>query len=173
MKDRTKGAVWWVLTPVGFYQSLSLCKVTDPDASWPLLAKLFLSSGLFCVSLNTEIKCWKKNITNINILILTVQLIACDWQIAVQTLWRATSETVQKHAGINPKQASTRAVATSSGSRVWTRTCRTLVTSRAPVNAIIPSSVLLVWTWINMTEHLMPRVIAQCFNRGNTSTKRK
>ncbi len=80
---------------------------------------------------------------------------------------------VQKHAGINPKQASTRAAATSSGSRVWTGTCRTLVTSRARVNAIIPSSVLLVLTWINMTEHLMPHVITQCFNRGNTSTKRK
>ncbi len=49
----------------------------------------------------------------------------------------------------------------SSGSRVWAVTRRRLEQSGARVNAIIPSSVLLVLTRINMTEHLMPHVIAQ------------
>ncbi len=62
---------------------------------------------------------------------------------------------IQKSAGINPTQALTRAAAISSCSRVWA------VTHRARVNAIILSSVLLVLTRINMTEHLMPHVNTQ------------
>ncbi len=65
----------------------------------------------------------------------------------------------------------TRAAAISSGSRVWAVTRRRLVQSWARVNAIIPSTLLLVLMRINMTEHLMPHVIAQCFNRGKPSAK--
>ncbi len=70
---------------------------------------------------------------------------------ALESRW-----TVQKRADINPTQALTGAAAIGSGSRVWAVTRHRLVKSGARVNAIIPSSVLLVLTRINMTEHLMP-----------------
>ncbi len=76
-------------------------------------------------------------------------------------LGEAILGTVQKRAGINPTQALTRAAAISSSSRFWAMARRRLVQSGAKVNAIIPSSVLLVLMQINMTEHLMPHVIAQ------------
>ncbi len=50
---------------------------------------------------------------------------------------------------------------------------RTADLCRAWVNAIIRSSVLLVLTWINMTEHLMPHVIAQSVFQPRKDIKKK
>ncbi len=60
-----------------------------------------------------------------------------------------------------PNTSITRAPTISSGSCVWAVTRRRLVQSGAQVNAITPSFVLLILMRINMTEHLMPHVIAQ------------